>query len=222
MMQYQLPISLQPHATFDNYYCNSGYTEALINQLQQKTVPTIITGRQGSGKTHLLQAACHHHKNNWLFLDCNKLENTEPTLIENLEGQLLCLDNIEQLFQQRKWEDALFKLFLLNHNQFLCSSNSSSINTYRKDLQSRFQAMLTLTLPTLSEQDQFNALQQKIIKKGLNFPNSLILWMQKNLPRDNTFLFNFIDEIEKESLRSLKKPCVPLAKNLFHSKLNPV
>ena len=222
MMQYQLPISLQPHATFDNYYCNSAYTEALINQLQQKTTPIIITGTQGSGKTHLLQAACHHQKNNWLFLDCNKLEETVPTLIENLEGQLLCFDNIEQLFQKKKWEDALFKLFLLNHNQFLCSSSSSAITTHRKDLQSRIQAMLTLTLPTLSEQDQFDALQQKTIKKGLLFPTKLIVWMQKNLPRDNTFLFSFIDELEKESLRSHKKPSIQLAKALVHHKQGSV
>ena len=214
-MQYHLSLALEPNATFNNFYCANDYTTALLTQIQEQSTALLLIGGSGSGKTHLLQAACHHQQGQWLYLDGYKVHQVDPIILDNLEGQLICVDNLEALCKHKAWQDALFTLLLVNHNRLLCSAASASVHSDRQDLQSRIQAMLTLKLPTLDENQQAQALLHKAQRKGFPLPLTLVQWMQKNLPRDNHYLFAFIDELTEECSRLKKKPSIPFAKILL-------
>jgi DnaA family protein len=216
MKQLHLPITLEPYATFTSYYCATPYSASLIKHLEKISIqqPIILCGPNGAGKTHLLQAACHAHKQQWLFLDGTQIEKVDPSLLENLENQLVCIDNVDHLMNHTPWENALFKLIINHRSQLLFSTKHSPIDAKRQDLSSRFQAMLTLKLPILNEQEQQQAIQHKASAKGLDLNETLINWMQKNLERDNHNLFQLIDKLEKETLRTHRKPSIALLKTL--------
>lgn len=214
-MQYNFTLNLEPDATFNNFFCASHYEKALLDKVMHRHTPILLIGEQGSGKTHLLQAACHHKANQWLYLDGKKVDNISPSLLENLQGQLICLDNLEYICQQKAWQDVLFKLVLDNQNSLLFSASSAFVISERKDLQSRIQAMLTLKLPGLDEKNQAKAILHKSKRRGFPLEIHLIQWLQKQLPRDNGSLFSFINHLETESSRQKKKPSIHLAKTLL-------
>lgn len=216
-MQYNLTLNLEPNATFSNFFCATAYEKALLNKVMKQQSPILLIGEDGTGKTHLLQAACHQKINQWLYLDGKKNQEIHPSILENLQHQLICIDNIDWFCQHKAWQDAIFKLIIDNHNQLLCSAASAVVVSARKDLESRIQAMLTLKLPRLDEKNQAKALLFKSKRKGFALNLHLIQWCQKQLPRDNDSLFTFIDRLETESSRLKKKPSIHLAKTLLES-----
>ena len=123
MTQLHLPISLEPNATFNNFYCSNNYTATMVHQLMDTEKPIVLCGKSGSGKTHLLHAICHQTPLRWLYLDCNNHKLTSPDILDNMEEKCVCLDNIHALAHVKKWEDGLFKLMLHHHRTI---SNKSS------------------------------------------------------------------------------------------------
>lgn len=217
MKQLHLPISLEPNATYGNYFCATPYAAKLINQLRDLTAPIIISGEKGTGKTHLLHASCHHTERNWFYLDCANIKLTNPCILEDLDSHLVCIDNVNLLYKNKKWEDALFKL-LLTSSRLILSTSIPQIPLHRADVTSRLSAITTFKLPNLNDQDQHKALQHRAQKKGIPIPPEVITWMQKNLPRNNQYLFDFIDRLEIESSREKKRPGIQLAKKIWDSK----
>ena len=213
MTQLHLPLSLEPNATFDNYYCHSSYMRTVLDQLIHTRQSILLSGLSGSGKTHLLQAICHHHKTPWIYIDCNDYQKTNLSILDNMENQLICLDNINAIASVKKWEECLFKLMI--SDQRLILSSQPQVHFSRNDLQSRIKALDTYDLTSLDEEGQHQALVQRAQNKGLPLPETVIHWMQRHLPRNNTFLFNFIDQIETESLRQQKKGSIQLAKHIW-------
>ena len=56
--QLTLGIRLRDDATFDNYF--SGQNDQVVHNLQMQEEPYVfLFGADGTGKSHLLQAACH-------------------------------------------------------------------------------------------------------------------------------------------------------------------
>ena len=216
MKQLHLPISLEPNATYNNYFCATPYATKLVNQLRSLTAPIIISGEKGTGKTHLLQASCHHTKRNWFYLNCANIASTCPSILENLDSHLVCIDNVEFLNKNKKWEEALFKL-LLSSSQLILSTSSAQIPLHRADVTSRLSAIMTFKLPNLNDQEQHKALQHRAQKKGIPIAPEVFTWMQKNLPRNNQCLFDFIDTLEIESSREKRKPSIMLAKKIWEA-----
>ena len=219
MTQLHLPISLEPNATFNNFYCSNNYTATMVHQLMDTEKPIVLCGKSGSGKTHLLHAICHQTPLRWLYLDCNNHKLTSPDILDNMEEKCVCLDNIHALAHVKKWEDGLFKLMLHHHRLVL--STQPHVAMQRHDLQSRILAMNTFDLPELSEQDQHRALLQRSQRKGLPISNTVITWMQRHLPRNNQFLFDFIDQMEAESLRRQQKATIHLARIVWDNMAIP-
>ena len=218
--QLTLTIALEQNNTYKNFYCHSPYMNKLIQQIRNEhTQVIIITGEKSTGKTHLLQAACHQTSRRWLYLNCETLDKSNPKILDDLRNQLICIDNIELMKGKKNWESALFKLLLTDINQLRISSQLPSIQLERADLNSRLQSLLTLKVVKLTEQSQEQALMLRSHNKGMPLSKELIKWMQKNLPRDNKFLFNFIDSLDNESLKNKVKPSIPLAKKLLETHL---
>ena len=217
MKQYLLPISLSPNATFGNYSAKTPLARNMLEQLAQPKGAMILHGPTGSGKTHLLHAACRATETNWLYLNCAQLDQTQPSILEDLQSELICIDNIEKLAKKPAWEDAIFVL-LLNHPPLIISSTLLPVPFMREDVRSRLSQMTSYKLHEMSEEEQFHALEQRSINKGFPVSHELIQWMQTHLPRNNHCLFDFIDQLETESLRNKKKPSIHLARGIWESR----
>ncbi len=110
--QLPLAIGLPDSATFDNF--EPGPNRALVHALSAGSEPYLyLWGRAGSGKTHLLQAACRAAGDGRAaYLPAGELGGLSPQVLEGMEGfPLLCLDDVDALAGRADWERALFDLF---------------------------------------------------------------------------------------------------------------
>ncbi|MFN2310099.1 MAG: DnaA ATPase domain-containing protein, partial [Gammaproteobacteria bacterium] len=113
----QLALALRLPATsqFDNYVAGPN-PEALaaVRQLAQTAVPGMLflTGAAGTGKTHLLQAACRAAEAPGAYVPLKALAGHEPAVLEGLEQYpLVAIDDVQAIAGQTAWEEALFHLY---------------------------------------------------------------------------------------------------------------
>ena len=105
--QYTLALPLSPDATFANYI---GEASAKLAHLESWNV---IWGKPGSGRSHLLQALCRDDaeqiKSDYIYLAA--LNKLDPEVLRNLEMYtVVCLDDVDDVFGEKAWEEALFHL----------------------------------------------------------------------------------------------------------------
>ncbi len=74
-----------------------------------------IWGSAGVGRSHLLQAACSRVEERGgraLYLPLAELSEYDPNVLDDVEAcDLLCLDDIQAVVGQARWEEALFHAF---------------------------------------------------------------------------------------------------------------
>ena len=74
-----------------------------------------IWGALGSGRSHLLQAACHaarEMQRSAVYISLSEVKELSPEMLQDLEhSELVCIDDIEVIAGQARWEEALFHLY---------------------------------------------------------------------------------------------------------------
>ena len=124
LAQLSLPVHLRDDATLDNFLFPQG-SRALESSLRQLRSGDseqflFLHGATGSGRSHLLQAACHERQaGDSLYLPLAELRGIPPMeLLQGVETLgLLCLDDLDVVCGEADWEEALFHLFGLDVNQ---------------------------------------------------------------------------------------------------------
>lgn len=231
MKQLALQVSLPAHAVFDTFISNGN--EALVVQLkniiQQPSFGETLffSGKQGSGKTHLLQATCHASAEPAQAVYLN-LANPDYTY-EVLEGwdnsQLICLDNIDIVDGDADWEEALFDLFnrRLERPQgqiaSLLMSASKSLNELNfklPDLRSRLSSGLIFQITELAEQHLSLALTAHANQRGFEIPTDTMNFLMSRLPRELSELMSWLDKTDKASLEAKRKLTIPFVKELLY------
>ena len=91
----QLPLNIQlrDEATFDSFLCD-GSSAALLHKLKEQLHPEgepciFIHGPEGSGKSHLLQAACHFAESSAVYLPLAELVAQEPAEMRDASGEVI-------------------------------------------------------------------------------------------------------------------------------------
>ena len=116
--QLSLGLQLKAAARFSNFV--AGPNEELLGQLQRladgRGEPFfLVWGSAGSGKSHLLQAACHQaagHGRTAVYLALRDHEKFRPGVLDGWDAyELVCLDDLDAIAGQRQWEEALFHLY---------------------------------------------------------------------------------------------------------------
>ena len=120
-VQLPLGIKLRDEATFASYYPGPNATVLAATRAfasLQSAVPEcclFLWGTEGTGRTHLLQAACHALADEGglaMYLPLDELADEGPLLLEGMESvDLLCLDKLEAVVGRPDWEEALFHLY---------------------------------------------------------------------------------------------------------------
>src|SRR5579871_3602537 len=116
--QLTLGLSLPDNALLETYY--PGANVQVLNHLkrtaQGKGEPFVyIWGPLGSGCSHLLQGACHFASDlgrSAMYLPLAQIKDSDPSLLHSLERlDLVCLDDIQAIAGNERWEEALFHLY---------------------------------------------------------------------------------------------------------------
>ena len=218
--QLTLGIRLRDDATFDNYF--SGQNDQVVHNLQMQEEPYVfLFGADGTGKSHLLQAACHETGKKGLPVVYLPLaeEGLMPAMLDDLENMsLIALDDIQEIIGNEDWEYALFNLYNRVREKGVSMLVSSaeplaSLNIKLADLKSRLSWGPIFQLSSLSDKEKQHALQQRAKNRGLDLADDVVTYLLKRSSRDMNSLFVLFEKLDKASMIEKRKLTIPFIKD---------
>ena len=233
-MQLPLNIRLSDAYCFENFL-GSRNEEAMgtlvtaIESLSQdggnycKSV--YLWGLAGTGKTHLLQAACQRARALGLdsvYLPLTAPDITNPAIIEGMDQvSLVCIDDLQSVAGQEAWEMQLFSLYERIQGKGLlvmASSFAPPAGGFQlADLVSRFNKGLVYGLHSLSHAERLNVVRQRAKIRGFELSDEVAGYIEKHLPRDLASLVGLLDRLDQASLIQQRKITVPFLRSLLES-----
>jgi DnaA family protein len=109
--QLALGVRLRADAVFESFWPGLN-GEVLAAVRAPSTAPLWLWGASGSGKTHLLQAACAAAGEAAAYFPLARPLALPPEALAGFERtRLLCIDDVGAVAGDAAWERALFRLF---------------------------------------------------------------------------------------------------------------
>lgn len=229
--QLSLSVQLDDEATFDNYHTgvqniNGQVMSALKTQLLESGEQFIfLWGREGSGVSHLLQAACHEADVSGAssqYLPLAELKKLDAeALLEGLETlDLVCLDDLDKVVGSADWERALFRFFNAMRDggkRVLMGAKTGpkELPVELPDLQSRLNWGLTYQLQPMSDEAKQQALQIRAAKRGLELSTEVAQFILHRSPRNTTELFASLQNLDRASLEEQRRLTIPFVKQVL-------
>jgi DnaA family protein len=215
--QLALGVRLRADAIFESFA--PGLNGELIAALRGGgSAPLWLWGGEGSGKTHLLQAVCVAEATAAYF----PLERTPalpPAAVAGFENcRVLCLDDVEAVAGDLKWEQALFRLFneaaeLGTRLIFAARAAPRAIEWGLEDWRSRAAACVVYQLRELDDAGRLEALRLRAAQRGLHLPPETADYLLRRMPRDLPSLFEILDHLDEASLVAQRRLTVPFIRD---------
>ena len=244
--QFPLALKLDGAATFSSFW--SAADGELVNALQTLAAPKegsaagwlYITGGQGCGVSHLLQACvtlATEHNLSAMYLSLNELlmasdadasANTAQLsdamagFFDGLEDfDLLCIDDIECLAGQPYWQEQLFYLIekLKNRNdaRLVLGSHSlaAELDFDLADLKSRLKWATGFQLNVLSDEQKIQVLQFKAERLGLVMSDEVASFLMNRCSRNMADLSELLARLDQQALSSGRRLTIPWIKTVL-------
>ncbi|WP_225773079.1 DnaA regulatory inactivator Hda [Pseudomonas sp. Marseille-Q5115] len=226
-IQLPLGVRLRDDATFVNYYPGAnaaalGYVERLCDADAGWTESLIyLWGKQGVGRTHLMQAACLRMEQQGqpaVYLPLAQLLDRGVGILDYLaQYELVCLDDLQVIAGKAEWEEALFHLFnrLRDSGRRLLIAASHSpreLPVKLADLKSRLTLALVFQMRPLSDEDKLRALQLRASRRGLHLTDEVGHFILTRGSRSMSALFELLERLDQASLQAQRKLTIPFLK----------
>lgn len=226
--QLPLGIGLAASASFANYV-PAAENQAIPRIVQEVACTQAATclylwGKQGTGKSHLLQAACQLVTEQGglpAYLPLKQCINHSPELLEGLEHlDLVCLDDVHAIVGFPTWERAIFHLFNClreAHIPLLLSAHTApkGIGFQRSDLVSRLGWGGVFMLSPLQPAELMLALQAHAKHRGLVLSPNVARYVVDHSPPDMSALLQRLDALDYASLSARRKLTIPFVRDLL-------
>lgn len=224
-LRQQLPlrVGLRDSATFANFF--TGSNAAASHALQLQNEPFIyLWGTGGSGKSHLLQAACHAVTEVGgvaAYLPMGELSAMPPQMLEGMEQMaLVCMDDVDNIVGNADWEKALFHLYnrMRDNGRHLVvagQASPSALGLKLPDLVSRLSWGPVYQLQTLNDEEKAAALRLRATQRGMEMTPDVANYLLSHAPRDMHALFALLDELDEVSLAAQRKLTIPFVRKLI-------
>jgi DnaA family protein len=218
MRQLPLGVRLRDTASLESFVQDgNGEVVGLVTGADPRSPRvTWIWGRRGSGKTHLLQAACASVADRGgsagYFDPC---AGAEPGWLEGCENlDLVCFDGLDAAAPDAAWNEALFRLHTLMQDMIarLCVASErppAALEFQLRDLRSRLLAGSVHQLHALDDAGQAEALQRRAARRGLELSAEGAFYLVHRLPRDMHTLCSVLDRLDEASLVAQRRLTVP-------------
>ena len=228
-MASQIPLSLTlpGGATFENFVAGANreafdYVVRVASGSSDRV--TVLWGRSGTGKSHLLQAACHKtHSLGHLTAYLPLATNTDltPQVLDGVESlALICLDDIEMVARALDWEQALFDLY--NRSELtgarLLVSTKTRINALElvlPDLRSRLSSGVAFHLRDLADEQRHEVLRQRARERGFEMSPEVIEFLLRRFPRDMHALMGLLERLDWITLAEQRRVTIPFLKQVL-------
>lgn len=226
--QYTLAVTLPDDETLQSFY---GAKESPAVQFIEQflapgkpQLPLYLFGASGSGKSHLLYAACVQAQEQGLtsqLLALDDFRQYSPRLFDGLEQlDLVCLDNIQAIAGDSHWQVALFDLYNRMVEQgkrllIVADEAPLQLGFTLPDLVSRLQACTIFQLRLLSDDDKQKLLQQKARLRGIELPDEVARFLLNRQQREIRALVAILDKLDKASIVHQRKLTIPFVKDVL-------
>jgi len=226
----QIPLQLEPRRPdrFEDFVAgpNEGTFLAVRQLLEEPGGSLFLSGPQGSGKSHLLNALCHAARERELgafYIALKQLPEEAAAGLEGLQGlDLVCVDDIDSVAGHAGWELALFRCFneVRSANGRLVVSSRlrlSSLHFDLPDLESRLSWGLRLKLQSPDDEGKLQVLQQRASVLGIELPQDVMYYLIKHSKRDMGSLLSTLEHLKHAAFAAKRRITVPLAREILAS-----
>lgn len=229
--QLSLNLRLKDGSSFSNFL--AGPNREAFERLRSAVVAAagdeasaqmiFLWGADGTGRSHLLQAACRLAQELGsapLYVPLADAAELSPSLLESAEtAPLVCLDDVERIAGKPEWEMALFTLTerLRAAGGTLIGAASSPparLGLRLPDLTSRLAWGTVYALEPLSDAEKLEAIRLRARNRGFDMPEEVVQYILSRYPRDLRSLFDLLDRIDRASLVQQRKVTIPFLRRL--------
>ncbi len=227
-LQLSLEVKLDDQATFDNFYAPRGTPQHLATFVLQDDGQkyAYLVGAEGSGLSHLLQAACQKtalgHNAGAVYMPLAEMQDYPPEqVLDNLESaSLLCLDDLQSVVHKQQWQEPLFNLF----NRCMDAGTKLVIAAHAMpddldldldDLLSRLKSGVLLQMLAYKDADQRRLLQHRANRRGLYLSDDVALFLLNRLPRNSHQLMDALEKLDAVSMQEQRRLTTPFVKSVL-------
>ena len=183
-----------------------------------------IWGSQGTGKTHLLQAACKQAddmNSQVTYIPLKQYEEFDSEIFNGLgKLDLICVDDLEFISGNLEWQQRLTLLYNEirdNNNSIIISSTSSpkNIKIELDDLKSRLVWGQVYKIKPPNDELKIEILKRKASERSFELSESVAEFLIHRTERDLNSLIKILDVIDHSSLAAKRKVTIPFVKKLI-------
>lgn len=222
--QFTLGVALGEAHTFANFVPGRNQPAmAALRQLSGGACGPLVYlwGVAGSGKTHLLEAACAEAADGGsatAYVPLKSHAELDPDILAGLDSaRLVCIDDIQAIAGLSLWEEALFHLYNQAESGGVPMAMAAdcpphAIPLVLNDLRSRLSAGTVFKTLELNDSERGRVLVARARARGFEFPEDSVRYLLRRGPRDMHSLMAVLDGLDALSLSEQRKLTVPLVR----------
>lgn len=221
--QLPLNIELRDETTLDNFLPSST-AKPLLDAVQRQLAEDgeaflYCYGAKDTGKTHMLQGACHLAGESSLYLPLADLKSYPPReVLQDMENlKLVCVDDIDSVLGDADWELELFHFFNRAREKhcrlfFGGSAAPRELAVKLPDLQSRLTWGEVYQLVGASDDTKHEILRFRAQRLGLEMSAEVAKYIVSRAPRALSSLLLQLRDLDTASLAHKRALTVPFVK----------
>jgi DnaA-homolog protein len=223
--QLPLDLRLRDSSRFETFHAGGNGLVAATLRAMASAAPgaaerqVFLHGGTGSGKTHLLQAACHEafvRGRSCAYLPLADLNARDPAgIVEGMDGlQLLVLDDLQAVAGDPDWERALFGLINRvreREGQLLMAARFApdGLGCGLPDLSSRLAWGPVFRLDQPGDLELKAILQKRAALRGLLLNGAVADYLLRHECRDLEILLGLLDRLDLAALAEQRRLSIP-------------
>jgi DnaA family protein len=224
----QLPLALRwpRRQRFEQFHAGinaPALTAVQLLALQPGAPWVYLAGAAGSGKSHLLIAACHAANatgRTVQYLPLAALADQAAVLRGVAGSELLALDDLLAMAGNREAEHALFDLYNQARAEgtallFAADATPMQLALSLPDLRSRLGACTQFALKALDDAERRVVLKVQAAGRGIQLDDVVLDWLFARYARDLGALLDLLDRLDQASLAAQRRITVPFLRDFL-------
>ena len=230
MFSPQIPLQLEPRRPdrFEDFVTgpNAAVLASVMGLLDEPGGSLFISGPDGTGKSHLLNALCHSARERGLaafYIALSKLSDEAAASLEGLRVlDLVCVDDLDSVAGNPTWEKALFACFNEVRSaggRLLVSSKMplSKLEFSLPDLASRLAWGVRQNLQLPDDEGKLEILRQRANALRIEVPEEVQNYLIKHGKRDMASLLQTLEQLKDAAFAEKRKITIPMARKILRA-----